>query len=65
MRPSKVLYRVTILSIEDGVEFRNFDSRKVIATDALHAAGRVRLTKTKRKQTFIQSVEMISEIDKL
>lgn len=65
MKPSKKIYKVTTLSIEEGIEFKHFDSRNVIATDALHAASRIRLVKTKTKQTFIQSVEMLAEIDKL
>lgn len=65
MKPTKKLYRVTLLSIEEGVEFRNFDSKNVIATDAANAISRIRISKTKTKQTFIQSVELISEIDKV
>lgn len=65
MKPSKKVYKVTISSIEDGVEFRNFDSQNVIATDALHAASRVRLVKTERKQSFIESVVVVADIDKL
>jgi hypothetical protein len=65
MKPSKKIYKVSITSIEEVVEFRNFDSKNVVATDAIHAASRVRLVKTQRKQTFIHSVEMIAEIDKL
>jgi hypothetical protein len=58
-------YRVTILSVEDGVEFGRFDSKNVIATDALSAAKKVRLVKTKRKQTFIESIDLLNVIDKL
>lgn len=65
MKPAKKLYRVVIGAIEDGAEFNHFDSKKVIATDAMHAASRVRLRKTDRVQTFIESIEKISEIDKL
>lgn len=65
MKPSKKLYRVTLSSIEDGAEFNNYDSKNVIATDALHAASRVRLVKTKRRQMFVSSIEVIGGIDKL
>lgn len=65
MKPSKKLYRVTVLLIEEGAEFHNYDSKNVVAEDALSAARKVRLVKTVRKQTFIQSIERLHEIDKL
>lgn len=65
MKPSNKVYRVTTLSIEEGVEFNNFDSKNVIATDAIAAAKKVRLVKTNRKQTFIESVEYLHDIDKM
>lgn len=65
MKLSNKLYRVQISSIEEGVEFPNYDSKKVVATDALAAAKKVRLVKTKMKKTFIESIEKVSEIDKL
>lgn len=65
MKPAKKLYKVQIGSIEDGAEFNHFDSKRVIATDALAAAGRIRLIKTKKRITFIESIEMVSHIDKL
>lgn len=65
MKPSKKIYKVTTSQIEEGIEFRNYDSKNVIATDAVHAISRIRLVKTKRKQMFIESVTVIAEIDKL
>lgn len=63
-KPSQKIYRVTLLSIEEGVELRDFDSKNVVATDAVHAVSRVRLSKTRTRQMFIQSVELITGIDK-
>ena len=65
MKPSNKLYEVRVLSIEEGAEFNNYDSKKVVATDAISASRKIRLVKTKRKQTLIQSIELISYIDKL
>ena len=65
MKPSIKLYKVTLLSIEDGAEFKNFDSKNVLANDAIHAINKVRLSKRGKTQRFIQSVELIADIDKL
>lgn len=65
MKPSKKLFRVTLMSIESEVEFNRVDARNVIAEDAISAAKKVRLTKTKTRQTFIESIEKLHDIDKL
>lgn len=65
MNPSKKLYQVNIGAIEDGDEYANYDSKTVVAEDALKAAKRIRLVKTARKQTFISSIHKISDIDKV
>ena len=65
MKPSIKLYKVTLLSIEDGAEFKNFDSKNVLANDAVHAISKIRLPTRAGTQKFIQSVELIADIDKL
>lgn len=65
MKPSQKLYKVIISSIEEGLEYQNYDSKTVVATSALHAASRIRLVKTKNKQTFINLIEKIADIDRL
>lgn len=61
---SKKLYRVRIASIEDGQEFPNVDCLNVVAEDAMGAAKKVRLAKTKKRQTFIEAIEKLHDIDK-
>lgn len=64
MKPSKKLYEVRILLIEEGVEYRHQDSKNVVAEDAISASKKVRLVKTKKKQTFIESIIKLNDIDK-
>lgn len=56
---------MTILSIEDSVEFNNHEFKNVVATDAAAAMKKIRLVKTKKKQAFVESVVLISHIDKI
>ena len=55
------LYRVhTALLDENGEEALNWSAKTVVATDAPHAVSRVRMG----KHEFVESVELISTIDR-
>ena len=55
------LYKLHIALIDrDGEEVSNWRSETVVATDAAHAIGRVRMGKGE----FVESVELIAHIDK-